>query len=390
MKRLLLITLGFASLISCKKDKEPAAPPKTIIGKHEFTHFASEAIMTTDGNIVILGQTNYGEKYFLAKYSVYGEQLWMKTYEKGDIIDARGIEECPGEGYMIISEGEFMGTKLDQIFVTKVNTSGDILWKKDYGTNESEAPSKIIRTYDNQFMIAGYTSLPAANNDIYLLKIDKDGNQKFAKTVAKPEGQSARDLIETADHNYVIAGTTINPASVIDHHLYILKVSENGDKLWDNQQIEPSGSLNGRGIIELPDGSFALCGEKVSTTYDSQAFIAKTSAFGTFMWKKEFGEADKGEIAYDIVSDGNDGFMIAGRLQRTDIGNGSSSNIYYLGANAAGEEQWKHNVESTKQDVVIKCFRLSGGEYILIGNNYLSSSIDSKHYIIGISANGEM
>lgn len=393
MRSALLLTLATCLLFSCKK-KEPEVPVKDpFFGKHQYKGFVAHAIKTSDGNIVVCGDSN-SYKAFIAKHAPDGSVVWRYSYPAADIREARALAACPDNEYMIVSKGDFIDSDQEQFCVNKIGANGELLWKKRYGTVDSDESFHIVRTYDDNYVIAGYSK-----TDIYLLKIKGDGTKIWANKFTNSTGGFVRDIIETADHSYVVAGNTNTVGNPLRDRAYVLKVSESGSKMWDNSFAKTNGDKEANAIVELPSGEFVLCGEQfLDAQHISdnqwQAFVLKMSATGQLIWDKDYGEQTSGEMGYDIISDGGTGFVICGRkVQQENGSSNAESNMHLFAVSADGTEKWTRKIASTQYEQLNHAIRLSNGNYVLIGSNQSGSTTFntmSYYYLVGVNANGEM
>ena len=77
------------------------------------------------------------------------------------------------------SDGDF------DAWVIKVDTNGNLIWSKTYGSTESDIASNVKLTDDGGFILAGDTeSFGHVNNytDAWLIKTDNNGNTLWTKT----------------------------------------------------------------------------------------------------------------------------------------------------------------------------------------------------------------
>jgi hypothetical protein len=57
------------------------------------------------------------------------------------------------------------------IFLIKIDTSGNLLWAKTYGTSSNETSRSIYPTSDGNFVIVGWSGY-WGNNNVLILKVD--------------------------------------------------------------------------------------------------------------------------------------------------------------------------------------------------------------------------
>lgn len=123
-------------------------------------------------------------------------------------------------------------------------------------------PSAIRSTTDGGFIITGGTYLGVGNGDAFVLKTDASGNQVWFKTYGGTGSESASEIEETADGDYVFSGIASNNTS--DGHVLLIKTNSSGEVTWSK--------IFGGGKEQYP---------YVHPTKDNGFIIAsQTSAFG--------------------------------------------------------------------------------------------------------------
>lgn len=69
------------------------------------------------------------------------------------------------------------------IFLTKSDKTGKILWQKTYGGTSYDKAGQVIRTWDQGYLIVGSTSsFGKGNYDILLIKLTTDGEVEWQET----------------------------------------------------------------------------------------------------------------------------------------------------------------------------------------------------------------
>ncbi|MDX5337806.1 MAG: helix-turn-helix domain-containing protein [Cyclobacteriaceae bacterium] len=69
------------------------------------------------------------------------------------------------------------------IQVTRKNLQGDILWQKTYGGSSYDKASAVLPSQDGGFFVLGSTSsFGEGNYDVWLIKVDQNGNLLWQKT----------------------------------------------------------------------------------------------------------------------------------------------------------------------------------------------------------------
>lgn len=343
---LTLVLLFSIFFISCKKNdidrpsESPEVNPPTSATPivKEFPGFlgmrSSAVFLTSDRNILICGSDSTpdrvsGGKFRVTKISKEGGVIWKKDYRIGGLSSGSSITELDGYYYAC---GKAQGTAVSRyytLFLAKLNTNGDTLWTKLYSVNKDDHQDcKIIKTKDNNLLIAGDIVTSSGLNHIFALKVSKDGNTIWANEYLGGHDETLRNLIETANGDYLIAGQYTDNTHW-DYNTYLLRLNSSGTKLWEKKTDLKRYLFSS---MELPDGSIMTTGYKDGVIYGwPQAYIDKFDASGNLVWQKDYGEDDRIENGFGIKYNSNNTITIGGtRTVGTSTAVETQKNQFYV------------------------------------------------------------
>ena len=197
-------------------------------------------IQTEDGCYIIVG---YIYMWGVIK-KTYRDMYVMKIDENGNKILEKIISGDYNDylySVLEVSDGYVLaGFKFDQfsagksdIFIIKIDKEGNTVWEKKYGGDDYDYVYSLIKTPDNGFIMAGRTeSYGDGESDVYVIKIDKDGNKIWERTYGGSDYDCAYSIIETSDNEFVIAGYTYSYGDG-GSDVYVIKIDGNGNKIWE-------------------------------------------------------------------------------------------------------------------------------------------------------------
>jgi len=133
-----------------------------------------------------------------------------------------------------------------------------VIWDRHYGSSNSEVASRFLSTDDGGYLIAGETDhFEQVARDIYLIKINANGEEEWSHYYGNPENDACGDLVVTSDGGYLIVGSTwIQGANLA---IWLIKIDQNGDVEWDNHYAGEGHEHGIRGF-QMDDGGFAVLG----------------------------------------------------------------------------------------------------------------------------------
>ena len=152
------------------------------------------------------GQSN--SNIFIAKTNTVGRVTFPYTYGSSGNDTGKSVIPVPGEGYVILGTTTNPSTNTKSIFLSLVGD--DIsrpVWTKTFGGDINHVAGSLKRATDGSFIITGTQELSSANHSIFLLKVDRDGNQLFYKTYGGTGRQRGEAVDFTQDGGYIITGS---------------------------------------------------------------------------------------------------------------------------------------------------------------------------------------
>ncbi|MCX6842354.1 MAG: T9SS type A sorting domain-containing protein [candidate division WOR-3 bacterium] len=174
--------------------------------------WGSSVEQTADGGYIIAGYTlSFGAgdyDVYIIKTDANGDTLWTRAY--GGPYDDRGhsIQQTIDSGYIIAGCTRSLSSGFD-VYVVKVNASGDTLWTRCYGGPLNDWGNSVQQTADGGYIVAGYTeSFGAGHNDVYLIKTDANGGTLWTRTFGGTRGEEGWSAQQTADGGYIVTGLT--------------------------------------------------------------------------------------------------------------------------------------------------------------------------------------
>jgi len=125
------------------------------------------------------------------------------------------------------------GSGLYDSFFIKTDALGNLLWTKTYGGSANyEYTSSFIQTEDHGYLLAGATaSFGAGGYDGYLVKTDSSGNVMWSKTYGNENSNILNSVMQTMDGGYILSERSYPQVSG-EWSGTILKISSVGDTLW--------------------------------------------------------------------------------------------------------------------------------------------------------------
>lgn len=277
-----------------------------IVGGAGYDQIMDIAV-TIDGGIVIIGfigspdgnpgsyvgdaSSYYGFwDFWVVKLDSDGNKVWDYTLgstwaewgitvtatSDGGCIAGGSVDSDPGGSVDCYNEGI-------QAILVKLNANGEQEWQKCYGGSNNEQIGAILEVDDGYIVTAntnsddfdldsagyhlGYDKHGNRLYDIWIYKIDKNGNKLWGKCFGGSKDEFDQRLLQTSTGDIIVFGRTKSLDGDItnNHHgfgqfedIWMLKLSGEGDLLWQrcigtwgDQSIE-------KGVVMLDDYNFVV------------------------------------------------------------------------------------------------------------------------------------
>ena len=204
---------------------------KTFGGTAEDVGFS--VALASDGGYVVAGRTlSYGAggaDLWLIKTDGSGNLLWSKTYGGTGRDEGWSVQATTDGGAIAAGNTSSSGAGEEDAWLVKVDAGGNKVWDKTFGGTSGDGAYSIEPTPDGGYIVGGYTeSFGAGSDDVWLLKIDASGNKLWDRTRGENDEDVARCVTPSPDGGYVVAGWTW-PHFGSSQEVWLIKTGANGE-----------------------------------------------------------------------------------------------------------------------------------------------------------------
>ncbi len=320
-----------------------------------------------------------------------GKLLWARSFggPGDDFADSVAVD---GEGNtivggsfadsLVIGDGTLPSAGAEDAFIVKLAADGHRLWAKRFGGRDIDAThsvttdsaSNIIATglFRDQADIAGKKFTSAGNSDIFVIKLDPQGNTiwvqtmgdggfDIGRTVAMDSNDNIYLLVEysrtltigdtklQSNGNRDIALIKLDPSGA---PLWAKSIGNNLDELGLNLAVDPADSVIVTGSF---DDVLSFGGDKLRSAGESDAFVAKYDTNGEYQWSVRFGDK-YADIGSAVATDEFGNVYSAGWFwTKADFGGGElksngKKDVYLVKLSAKGEHLWSKSFGNKELD----------------------------------------
>jgi hypothetical protein len=430
--RLLVFTLFFI-FFSCADDEQQnmlnSKKELNIVESKTFGGSLDEKIggvvKTNDGGMIVVGHTNSSDgdinkeneqiDIWIIKIDGQGNKVWSKTIG--------GSKNDYGTGIIATTDGNFIicgytdsfdgdvpnNFGLHDFLVVKINSSGDVIWSKNYGFSGHDHAHKIIQTRDGGYFVVGFSEYSGiegsggtqnngeghemghrgvlhGSGEFIGVKIDAAGEFMWYRYFGGTQNDRVNDIAEANDGGFVMVGFSESSDFDINdnkgsYDFWVVKIKSNGNLAWKHS-YGGSGIDQAFGITKTNNNSYLVVGRTNSYDIDVSkslggfdAWVIHISDEGHLIWNKTFGgsEFDSAE-QIRMLSNGN--FGIVGNT-RSNLNNTTKgeNDFWFLEVDNKANSQlyWQKTFGGSNIDIAKDFFQNNNNEIYIIGE---SQSID--------------
>jgi hypothetical protein len=169
-------------------------------------------------------------------------------------------------------------------WVQVYDSAKTLLWQKCYGGSQNDILFQILQTQDGGFLLAGETKSSDGDvigshsilEDIWLVKIDSIGNIIWSKCYGSSFYEFFSGVSETNSGEILVAASSSYaggdvPSSYGFSDYWVFKIDANGSIIW-SKTFGGGSNENPNGICAGPNGTVIVVGETTSTDGDVNSF----------------------------------------------------------------------------------------------------------------------
>lgn len=245
-------------------------------------------------------------------------------------------------------------------------------WQATYNQGNAR---EVLQTSDSRFVVAGNTDTAYLESYPYLMQVEADGRVLWNKTYTQDGyGIQIRSMIQLMDGNFMMAGEQ-------EGLVYVLKANRNGDFLWSATYTIGLETI-AWSLAETQDGSVGITGHFISeSSFYTEMFLLKIDNNSNFILSKSYKKYnDTNHFSFDIVANADNGFFLAGYGGGQD----TEQHLYCIKTDLNGDTLW---TVSYPQATALETTQTLDGSFLAAG---YTNETTPKPIITKIDANGSL
>jgi hypothetical protein len=308
----------------------------------------------------------------VTKVDSSGEIVWQKWYDDIHYDRCAGLDIAVG-GKLFVAGSTGRGE-----WFAKLDHTGTIIWQKRFlGDSSFLRIDAFQATTDGGFVVAGHEV--DSGNDLWIAKFNGDGNLQWLKKYGNVTVLSAA-IDENSQGGYFVGGTWWSETSNgLDFH--VLSLDADGEIVWQKAFGE-SNDESFMGLDSAEDGGLFVAGLSAMGPgwSDPLFWVMRVKEDGSVLWHKELvGEWD---MINTIQATPDGGCLVAG--------NTADGDMWLLKMRANGTAVWQRFYLGTEWDEPSDLLRVSSGGYLLAGQTRSYGSGDSNAWLLRVDEAGKI
>ena len=335
--------------------------------------------------------TGWAACFYTLLFAQVPETEWMKTFGgSGTESSSQMAENTDGDYFFACSSTsppseERTAPKKGSrdMWVVKTDKAGNKIWDKAYGGGLITVTG-MAATNDGGIIIGANTQTSGTGIgfdktdttrggiDVWLIKIDRNGNKVWDKTLGGSENDFLGEIIVAPDGNILVAINTSSPVSgdktvsgFGGTDCWVVKLNSSGQKIWDKGFGGSGGDSFYTGLVDK-EGNYMFGGTSFSPVSGTKTepsrggndgWLIKTDANGNKIWDKTLG----GDLTDYIqtMAETSDGDYVLGIVSPSSISGDKTTDrwggddCWLVKVNSTGNVIWQKTLGGGKADPVL-------------------------------------
>lgn len=220
--------------------------------------------------------------------------------------------------------------------------------------------------------------------DIYVAKIDKDGNLLWQKTFGGP-GYDWAEYVAVKSNGGIILITRSYDDGGASTGLKIAQLDAAGNTLSFGD-FSDYGYKWGDTLAKLPSGGWLVAGKVITPEGGGNIYLAETDRDKKYELVKSFG-GEYYEWGYSSVESRDGSSIIIGLADEPGV-DLSMGNIYLMKRKPGGEYEWTRTFGGSEYDWGYSLVKTSDGGFLLTGLTFSFGQGNNDAYVIKTDAAG--
>lgn len=334
------------------------------------------------------------------------DEPWIQTYGSGLDTLAHDVLLLDDGGYLIVGEtaADSGQEGLVHLLLMRLDEDGDVVWERTYAEGRASSGAAVLAASDGGYVVAGtIQSGDGDDADIYLLRVDAEGTERWSQSFGTPRNEFGGRLLETADGGFVIVGNSVDPNDVVADasaagyagfdgrsNVYVVRTDAGGNEIWSRRVATEDNVIASGGAIAADGGIVVLSHALYYPIDDNDIRLFKVDDAGVVLWSRTW--EDGKASGYDLFATGDGGYLISGMQVFPGDPQCEKPDALLIKVGGDGRELWSTTVgEPDRVETAHAVTETSDGQYVCVGwqlPDFYTHQDDI--YLVGFDADGSL
>lgn len=254
-------------------------------------------------------------------------------------------------------------------------------WKRVYGGIERDVATSVKALPDGGAIVCGSTgSFGTISGDIYVLRLDIDGERIWSTTVGGAGVQEGADVVQLPNGNFIVAGST-DAGTAGGYDGYAVCISADGQLVWERSYGTPEWDF--LRSVDVDGDHILLAGQTFGYDPAGDLLLVKVDAEGGIVWLGGYGADGENDGGYvKVRSDGS--YLLSGT-----VGDVDDADPILVAIASDGSEEWNIRLEEDGLQWIFGMGITSTGDALLTGYQR-SAGMHSAMYLAKVGVDGDL
>jgi hypothetical protein len=256
----------------------------------------------------------------IRKIDLLGNENWIKYIYRPKTLLYAGLSNSVQyiTNNLILISGTFIDTlnyeHRAQGSILAINENGDSLWQKTYGSQWKDGFYSSFIDSDYNLVSVGYYRISATNYNAWALKTDTLGNVIWDKKFGGINGDLLYSVLQAPDGGYYLAGASNSFAGINNSDIYLVKLDIDGNLIWQKNIANTAKNDGATGMV-ISNNKIYLTGVAKQTI--GNGLLVITDLDGNVLRWQEFGSGNLNEEFMTKPISLSNGDIVVGGFKRT-------------------------------------------------------------------------
>jgi len=306
---------------------------------------------------------------------------WNKTF--GGYGYCTSVFQTDDQGYVIT------GLLSSDVFLLKLDKWGNDIWLRTFGGRGLDWGMYVQQTSDNGFIVIGLTrSFGAGDADVWALKTDENGRELWNRTFGGEKLDEGHASMETDDGGYIILGVTQSFVPEKNDY-WVIKIDKDGIETW-NYTYGGIGWDLGMAIQQTNDYGYIMTGATdVSPDGSHQVDLGliKIDGEGRLVWEKTFGTRRFQDQGLSVRQTSDSGYIATGVIKASQD-SWEGGDAWVIKTDSQGNKEWDRIFGGFESDIGVSIIETGDQGIVLLGKTDSFGSGEYDLFLLKLDRDG--